>query len=301
MHNHTGAFGDHGHLICLEVFLRGGLDERAGVFRRDDHGHAFLRFGDRKLGAVQTLVLFAHLVQINLQSVCQLADGDADAARAKIVAALDHTGDIAVAEQALNLALLGGVALLHLGGHGAERFLVVALGRTGRAADAVAARAAAKQNHNVTGHRTLTHNVFCRSRADGCADLKMLGDVAGMIDFGHLTGSKADLVAVGGVTGGSRLRQLALGQLAGDGFRYRRARIAAARHAHGLIDIRAARERITDAAANTGGSAAEGFNLGGMVVRLVLEHEEPVLRLAVNSGADVNGAGVDFLALIEVF
>ena len=45
---------------------------------------------------------------------------------------------------------------------------------------------------------------------------------------------------------------------------------------------------------------AEGFNLGGMVVRLVLEHEKPVLRFAVHSRGDVDGAGVDLLALIEI-
>ena len=87
---------------------------RAASFGFHDHGHALLGFGDGQLGAVQTVILLGHGVQIDFQAVGQLADGHGHAARAKVVAALDETGGFAVAEQALELPLLGGVALLHL-------------------------------------------------------------------------------------------------------------------------------------------------------------------------------------------
>ena len=47
------------------------------------------------------------------------------------------------------------------------------------------------------------------------ADLHALGHIAGVVDLVHLTGGQADLVAVGGIAGGSGGHQLALGQLAG--------------------------------------------------------------------------------------
>ena len=49
-----------------------------------------------------------------------------------------------------------------------------------------------------------------------------------------------------------------------------------------LIDIGPAGKRVADAAADAGGRAAEGLDLGGVVVGLVLEHEQPVLLLAVH-------------------
>ena len=66
------------------------------------------------------------------------------------------------------------------------------------------------------------------------------------------------------------------------------------------MDVGSARQRIADTAADTGGRAAEGLDLGGVVVGLVLEHEQPVLLLAVHGGGDVDGAGVDLLALVQL-
>ena len=51
----------------------------------------------------------------------------------------------------------------------------------------------------------------------------------------------------------------ALGQLAGQGALKGRAGIARSGHAHGLIDIRPARQGIADRAAQAGGRAAEGL------------------------------------------
>ena len=115
-----------------------------------------------------------------------------------------------------------------------------------------------------------------------------------------MAGGKANLVAVGGVAGGSGLGQLPLGQLAGDGVRHGDAGVAAAGEPHGLIDISPAGQGVPDAAADAGGGAAEGLDLRGVVVGLVLEHQQPVLLLAVHRGGDVDGAGVDLLALVDI-
>ena len=92
---------------------------------------------------------------------------------------------------------------MDLGGHGRKRFQVVALGRAGRAADAVTARTAAQQDDHIAGRGALAADVVCRSgRYHGTA-FQTLGDVALVIELRHMTGGKADLVAVGGVARGA--------------------------------------------------------------------------------------------------
>ena len=115
-------------------------------------------------------------------------------------------------------------------------------------------------------------------RAHHRADLHALGHVAGVIQLVHLAGGKADLVAVAGVAGSGGGDQLALGQLAGHGLGDGLQRVACAGHAHGLVDVAAAGQGIADGTADAGGRTAEGLDLGGMVVGLVLEQEQPVLH-----------------------
>ena len=79
-----------------------------------------------------------------MQTVSQFADGDRHTARAEVVAALNEAAGILAAEQALQFALNGRVALLHLGTAGFQARQFVRLGRTRCAADAVTARAAAQ-------------------------------------------------------------------------------------------------------------------------------------------------------------
>ena len=121
-----------------------------------------------------------------------------------------------------------------------------------------------------------------------------------MVDLLHLSRREADLVAVGAVARGSAKRDLLLRQLAGQRLRERTARIRGARHAHGLIDIRTPGERIADGAAEAGRRAAERFDLRRMVVRLVLEHHEPVFLLAADVRLDLDAAGVDLLRFVEI-
>ena len=67
---------------------------------------------------------------------------------AKVVADLDFLGELRVAEEALDLALGGSVALLHFGGV-VQSVVVVLLGRTGGATDAIATGAATNQKDHV--------------------------------------------------------------------------------------------------------------------------------------------------------
>ena len=84
---------------------------------------------------------------------------------------------------------------------------------------AVAAGAAAQQNDDVAGGGALAADMGSGGGAHDRADLHPLCHIAGVIDLIHLTGGQADLVAVGGITGGGGGHQLALGQLAGQRLR----------------------------------------------------------------------------------
>ena len=121
-----------------------------------------------------------------------------------------------------------------------------------------------------------------------------------MVDLVYKTGRKADLVAVGGVACRGGLAQLALRQLVFERFREGNGRVARAGHAHRLIDVGAAGERVADGAAEAGRRAAERFDLGRVVVGLVLEHEQPVLVVTVYECLYLDGAGVDLLGLVDV-
>ena len=174
------------------------------------------------------------------------------------------------------------------------------LGGAGGAADAVAAGAAAQQDDHVAGGGALPPDMAGGGGAHHRADLHPLGHIAGVVDLIHLAGGQADLVAVGGIARRRGGDQLALGQLAGQGLADRDQGVPRAGDPHGLIDVAAAGQGVADGAADAGGRAAEGLDLGGVVVGLVLEQEQPVLVLAVHIAFDLDGAGVDLVALVHV-
>ena len=121
-----------------------------------------------------------------------------------------------------------------------------------------------------------------------------------MINLVYETGSKTDLVAIGGVARSSCLAQLALRQLVFEGLRQRYGRVTRTGHAHRLINVGATGQRVADRAAEAGSRAAERLDLGRVVMGLVLEHEQPVLIVAVHECLHLNGAGVDLLGLVDV-
>ncbi len=202
--------------------------------------------------------------------------------------------------QPLQLALLRGVALLDLRAAGLHAVGVMRLGGARRAADAVAAGAPAEKDDLVARGRALAAHVARRGGAHDGADLHALGDVAGVVELAHLAGREADLVAVGGVAGRGGAHELALRQLALERLARGDGGVGRAGDAHGLVDVAAPRQRVADRAADAGGRAAEGLDLGGVVVGLVLEEEEPVLVGPVDVDLHLDGAGVDLLRLVEV-
>ena len=167
-------------------------------------------------------------------------------------------------------------------------------------ADAVPAGGAAQQNDHVPGHRLLPADVGLGGGPDDRADLQALGHVAGVVQLGDLAGGQADLVAVGGVPRRRAGGDLPAGQLAveclfeGDGG------VAAAGDPHGLVHIGPAGQGVPDGAAQAGGRPAEGLDLRGVVVGLVLELDEPGLGLAVDGNGGLDGAGIDLIAHVQI-
>ena len=298
-HAQAGLLGDLGDNRGLEVLFVRVAQELVHVLGRQRHGHALLRLGDGKLGAVEAVVLLGHAVKVDEKPVGKLADGNRDTAGAKVVAALDEAARVAAAEESLQLALGGGVALLDLGAVLLERLHVVRLRAARGSANAVTAGTAAEKHDLVARRGALSAHVACGRRAHHGANLHALGHVAGMVELGDLAGGKADLVAVGGVSGGCGAADLALRELAGKRARHRCRGVCRAGYAHGLVHVAAARERVADGAADAGCRAAKRLNLGGVVVRLVLEEVEPVLVVAVDVDLGLHGAGVDLLGLVQ--
>ena len=185
------------HRAGLQVFrLRQGK-ERFYILRRDDHRHPLLALRDRQLRSIQAFILLRHLIQIDIQPVRQLADGHADTARAKVVAALDHPAGIPIPEQALQLPLLGGVALLNLRTAGLHAVGVVRLGRARCATNTIPTGAATQKNHHISRLRPFPAHILRRRRRNHRADLHPLGRIARMINFVDDARCQTDLISVG--------------------------------------------------------------------------------------------------------
>ena len=300
LHLQPGLLGDNGHHLGVQVFLSGLLAELFHVFGVQHHGHTLLGFGDGQLGAVQALVFLGHLIQIDPKARGQLADGHAHAAGAEVVAPLDEGGHAGVPEQPLELPFRGGIALLHLGAADLHTLLRVGLAGAGGAADAVTAGSAAQQHDHVPGDRLFPLHIGLGGGADHRADLHALGHVSGVVQLGDLAGGQADLIAVGGVACRSARGDLPAGQLAVESLFKGHGGVAAAGDTHGLVHIGTAGQGVTDGAAQAGGRAAEGLDLGGVVVGFVLKLDQPSFRLAVDGHRRLDGTGVDLFAFVQV-
>ena len=300
LHGQTGSLGHFCNNGCFEVF--GGRDraECVNVFSRNDNCHTFLGFGDCQFRAVQTVVLLGNSIEVDCQTVSKLTDGNGDTACTEVVAALDHPGCIRVAEQTLQLALLRSITLLNFCAAGGQGFLSVGLGGAGCTAAAVTAGTAAEQDDDIAGERAFTADIFCGSRCDDSTDLHTLCRVAGVVEFIDLTGSKADLVTVGGVAGSGRRDDLSLRELTCHRFGNGNGRVSGTGHTHCSIDIGTTGQRVTDRAADTGSRTAERFDFGRVVMGFVLEEEQPVFHLTFHFDLHLDGARIDFLGFIEL-
>ena len=75
--------------------------------------------------------------------------------------------------------------------------------------------------------------------------------------------------------------------------------VRSAGDAHRAVDVGTARKRVADRAADTGCSAAEGLDLGRMVVRFIFEQQQPRFRDAVDVHVDLDRTGVDFFRFVQ--
>ena len=300
-HAHAARAGDIGHVRYFYIVQGAELLEFFLVCGFHHDGHALLGFADGEFRGVEAGIFGGHAVQVDVEAGGQFADGYAHAAGAEVVGLLDEAGDLRTAEQALELALLGGVALLHFAAAGLEGRLGVLLGGTGGSADAVTAGAAAQKQDDVSGGGGFAADGRCLHGTYHGANLHALGGVAFGVNFTHVRGGQANLVAVAGIALGGLVGNHALGEFAGDGIGYLGGDVAGTGHAHGLIYVGTARERVTDGTAQAGGCAAERLNLGGVIVGFVLELQEPLFVDSVHVHGDKDAAGVVLFALLQVF
>ena len=299
-HAHAARCSDIGHMGYL--YIIGGAKGHEGFLAAGfhHHGHAFLALADGQFRGIEAGVLHGHAVQPDVQAGRQLANGYAHAAGAKVVGFLDEARHFRAAEQPLQLALFGGVALLHLAAAGFQRSLRVLLGRSRGSANAVASRASAQKEDHIARGGAFAAHIGRLHGAHYGANFHALGGIARRIDLPHMGGGQTNLVAVAGIAAGRLAGNHPLGQFAGDGGGYRSADVTGARHAHGLIDIGPAGERVADGTAQASGSAAKGLYFCGMVMGFVLELQQPFLHLPIHIHVHKDAAGIVFFALLQV-
>ena len=196
VHGQVGFFLDRGDDRGLKVLFCGKAQEVFGVLRIHHNGHALLRLGNGKLGTVQAFILLGDQVQLNIQTVCELADGDGNTAGTEVVAALDQQTGFRIAEQALELALFRRVAFLDLCTAGFQGCGGMCLGGTGGTAATVAAGGTAEQDHNVPGAGAFPAHILFGGCGNHGTDLHALGGIPGMVELIHNAGGQTDLVAV---------------------------------------------------------------------------------------------------------
>ena len=111
----------------LQVFGFRQRKEPCDIPRVHYDRHALLRLADSQLGAVQPVILAGNRIQINLQSVSQLPDGDRNTAGAEIVAALDQCGNFISPEQSLQISLHRRITFLNFRTAGVDGLGVMSL------------------------------------------------------------------------------------------------------------------------------------------------------------------------------
>ena len=229
-----------GHLCDrsgLEVFLSCILYEFLLFVGIDHDCHSFLRLRDRKLCAVEAVVLLRHEIEVDLETVGQLADGYRHTAGTEVIAALYQCSDFFSPEKSLYISLYRRISLLDFCSALQYRFFRVFLGRACSSAASVAACPAADQDYNVALLRCFSYHVIRRCSSDYRSDLHSFGNVVVVVNFVDEACRKSDLVAVRAVSVSGFCRYLSLRKLAAQRVFYRRPRICSTCHSHCLIHI----------------------------------------------------------------
>ena len=297
---HTATVGHishirHLHIVALAIAFKFGT-----VLCSDHHRHSLLRLADGQLGDIQSRVLGGNPVDIDIQTRSEFPDGDTNASRSEVIGFFYQFGHLRMSKQSLQFALFGRITFLHLTAAHLEGGLGMAFGRTRGTAHSVAPRATSEEEDHIAGGRTLAAHILGLHGTHHRTNLHSLGSVASVIDLAHHGGSQTYLVAVAGVAGSSLAADDTLRQLAGHRLRHRLADVASTSHAHGLIDVRPAGERVADGTAQAGGRTTERLDLCGMVVGLVLELEQPFLHTPVHIHIHEDAASVVLLAALHI-
>ena len=215
-HQHSGFFCYNSHTVGFQILGLSCSNKCVSILCFHHYSHAFLRLRDSKFSTVQAFIFLTNSIQVDAQAFCQLTDSYRNAACAKVIAALNKIRNLGIPEQALNLPLFRSITLLNFRCHSCEGLHIVALGRAGSAANAVTTGATTQQHYHITGRGAFTAHIACRCSCHHSTTFQAFGNKAIVVKLSHMSCSKADLVAVGRITGSSRLTQLALGQLAGN-------------------------------------------------------------------------------------
>ena len=174
------------------------------------------------------------------------------------------------------------------------------LGRTRSTAASISACTAAQQDHDITWLRPLADDIGSRGSRNDRTNFHSLGNIIRMIQFLDKTCGKTNLVAIGAVSICCCCHDLSLRQTARHRILNRRRRIGCTRDAHRLIHIGTAGQRITDRTAKTCRRTAERLNLRRMVMRLILEHQQPVLLLTIHIHLHLHRARIDLFTLVQI-
>ncbi len=183
---------------------------------------------------------------------------------------------------------------------GKKGFGGVLFGGACGAAAAVTAGPSAHQDNGIARGRIFPQHVFAGDGADNGTEFHSLGQKTFVVQLRHLSRSQANLVPIGTVAGRRSGRYLALGQFAGKSVFNRCPGVGTACNTHGLVNVSSSGKGVSNSPSQTGSRAAERLYLGRMVMRFVLEHNQPFFLLAADISFDHNAAGIDLLRFIQV-
>ncbi len=197
-----GFLGHHCNRNSFQIFFRCKSQKPTHIFRVYHYRHPLLGFGNSKLCSVKACVFLGNLIQVHDKTRGKFADCHGHASCAKIIALLDDPADLSPAEKTLDLTLCGCVSFLYFSAAGLYRAFRMYLRRSSSPAAAVASGSSPKKNDHVLRVRIFPDHISPRSCPHDCTDLHTLCHIIRMIDFFHITGCKANLVPVRGVTAG---------------------------------------------------------------------------------------------------
>ena len=299
-HLQTTAVGDIRHVCDFYIFFMAVPFELFPVGSFHYHRHPFLGFGNGQFRSVQAAVLDRNTVEPYFQSSGKLPYGHAHPSGAEVIGLFHKPRDLRPPEKPLQLALLRGIAFLHLRGTFVKRFGVVLFGRACGSTYPVTSGTSSEHKYDISSLRGFpAHGRSLHSSDDG-TDLKPFRHIVVMINFPYVSRRKPYLVAVariarGGFRGNHFLRKFSF-----QSFLHAGIYVARPGHAHRLIHVTAAGQRVPDGASQTGGGPAERLYLGRMVMGFVLELEQPFLGLPVHVDIHIYAACIIFFTYFQI-